>query len=454
MSIAQTDKIILYDVTRLINRRRAVIPTGIDRIDLQLAIAVFERFGPACLPVVQVGEHTTVMEKERQTIIEMLQGLKSTWFGEGQPNEQVASRLGWLGVTTNAGVGAKKVETEWKKSLSPKTRLLFETGNVCLALNQILGVHRFGAEAPDFASANSIVYVNSSHQGVVRTPKALARLAGDRELKIVAYIHDIMPIEIPEYTRVDQIVSLKAFLFELMQHPVAFAVNSKATATSLFAFMTSDASGEINARNIAAPQVIYPGVELINQPSPIERSDRLNGGASPSFVILGTVEPRKNHLMLLQIWRQLAIEKIEPMPHLHIIGRRGWAIENVTAMLDRCGSIKPHVSEHNDLDDAEVRRYLRSSRALLFPSFAEGLGLPLVEAAQLGVPVIASDIPVFREIVAGGVEFISPLDALGWNSAIKRATQIDGELSPPRLRDEFKDWTSQSNMFADFVGNM
>ena len=57
---------------------------------------------------------------------------------------------------------------------------------------------------------------------------------------------------------------------------------------------------------------------------------------------------------------------------------------------------------------------LSQSKALLFPSFAEGLGIPILEAAALGVSCIVSDIPVFREIAPADTVFLDPLDGSGW----------------------------------------
>jgi len=261
-----------------------------------------------------------------------------------------------------------------------------------------------------------------------------------------------MPIEYPEYSRADQIKSLKSILSEVLCHPVTFAVNSQATTKSLSAHLTNRTVLPVQylshvSKLAAEPIVIYPGV------------DTEYGGAgvgtqwprAPYFVILGTIEPRKNHLMLLHIWRDMKQDRIVPMPHLFIVGRRGWDIGNVTAMIERCEPIRPHVTELNNLDNVGVANLLRGARALLFPSFAEGFGLPLTEAAALKVPVIASDLDVFREVAAQGVLFIDPLDAKEWKNAILRASEMAGNLAVPKLVDGLGDWLAQSERFADLV---
>ena len=74
-----------------------------------------------------------------------------------------------------------------------------------------------------------------------------------------------------------------------------------------------------------------------------------------------------------------------------------------------------------DLTDEEIAAVLAHSRALLFPSFAEGLGIPVLEANAAGLQVIASDLPAIREIASEDTVFLNPLDGPGWRTAILAA---------------------------------
>jgi glycosyltransferase involved in cell wall biosynthesis len=139
----------------------------------------------------------------------------------------------------------------------------------------------------------------------------------------------------------------------------------------------------------------------------------------PYFVVCSTIEPRKNHLMLLQVWRELVRRDGPSAPKLVIIGGRGWKFEAVAALLDRSPPLHGHVVEVSGLTTPSLKRLLDGARALLMPSFAEGYGLPVVEALTAGVPVIASDIAVFREICGGRATLISPLDGELWLETIR-----------------------------------
>jgi glycosyltransferase involved in cell wall biosynthesis len=193
----------------------------------------------------------------------------------------------------------------------------------------------------------------------------------------------------------------------LLRTAAGVLANSEATADEVRAFA--------RAAGLPLPplQAAALGSAAIRQP---DRSPPL---AQPYFVVLGTIEPRKNHLLLLHTWRELVAQMGAAAPHLVVIGQRGWECENVIDLLERCESLRGVVHELSNCPDETVAQYLAHARALLFPSFAEGYGLPLVEALQIGTPVIASSLPVFSEIAGAVPDYLDPLDGIGWAQAIR-----------------------------------
>ena len=117
-------------------------------------------------------------------------------------------------------------------------------------------------------------------------------------------------------------------------------------------------------------------------------------------------------------------------PLLVILGQRGWEAELALAMIDRDTAIGAHIVELGTACDAELASLIGGARALLMPSFAEGFGLPVIEALQSGTPVIASDLPVFREIAGPIPCYLDPGDGPGWLAMIQAFCQ-DG---PERTR--------------------
>ena len=189
-------------------------------------------------------------------------------------------------------------------------------------------------------------------------------------------------------------------------------LNSQCTQREMIAFAKTE--------GLAVPEHIVIPLGADNLPAPEDAAPL----AEPYFVMLGTIDPRKNHLFLLHVWRRLAETMTNP-PKIVIIGQRGWECEQVIDLLDRCVPLKGLVLEKPQCNDVELSRWLHHARALLFPSFTEGYGIPLVEALIRRVPVIASDLPVFREIAGDIPDYLDPLDGLGWQKGIQEYSQRD-----------------------------
>ena len=140
-------------------------------------------------------------------------------------------------------------------------------------------------------------------------------------------------------------------------------------------------------------------------------------GSEPYFLCVGTIEPRKNHALLFDVWRDLAARMGERTPRLVIVGQSG---PMSGAILDPAAEqqLAPHVELLEKCPDRDLADLMGNASGLLFPSLAEGFGLPLVEALQMGTPAIASDIPIFREIGQGIPTFLGVEDREGWVKAV------------------------------------
>jgi glycosyltransferase involved in cell wall biosynthesis len=119
-------------------------------------------------------------------------------------------------------------------------------------------------------------------------------------------------------------------------------------------------------------------------------------------------------------------------PKLVLVGSRSRTTGAVVDMLEKCQIIKNHVVEIGGLSSSELCQVLAGARALLMPSFAEGFGLPIIEALALGTPVIASDLATHREAGGSYATYLSPLDGPGWLAAIR--THANDDVSESRAR--------------------
>lgn len=219
---------------------------------------------------------------------------------------------------------------------------------------------------------------------------------------IVVLVHDTIPLDHPEFCRAGT-----AKTFERKMRAVS-------RAADVVIYTTQDARQKAEAHfqsfgRVPKALVANLGVTLAS-PGPLRFTPR-----QPYFVCLGTIEPRKNHALLLDLWEKLP----EPVPELYIVGGRGWASEALFSRLDALPADSP-VKVISGLGDAEVVTLLQGARALLFPSFAEGFGIPAIEAAALGTPLILSNLAVFKELLPHSAVYLEPEDSYSWLETIAR----------------------------------
>ena len=235
----------------------------------------------------------------------------------------------------------------------------------------------------------------------------LARWLAQQEWKPVYLVHDLIPISHPEFCRPGESKRHRQRMRTVLDSAAGVIANSAATRDALLDFARRERRPEppCEVAWLASPDEV--------DAAPVPPANR------PTFVMIGTIEGRKNHLLLLHLWERLVKELGPATPKLVLIGQRGWEADEVFALLDRSPRLKGYVRELGRCDDATMLGWLDQARALLMPSFIEGFGIPVIEALQRGVPVIASDLPVFREIAGDIPLYLDPIDGQGWEAAIR-----------------------------------
>ncbi len=405
---------VAVDITRLVTRLRHASPSGIDRVDLAYARHLLgqdgERFG---LVTTALGPRLL----DRAEASGIVEAVAAGWAEDGAAEADpvyraLAERIG--GATVRAAPRPRAGATD------ARARRLIQAR----AAGRILGARPAGA------LPQGSLYVHTSHLRLDR-PERFDWLYDRRDVRTAFFVHDLIPITHPEYGRPGEAERHAERLRTVGRHAAAILANSHDTAERTRA--------HLRRAGLAPPPVAvgHLGVEpAFGRAGPSVAPDR------PTFLVCGTIEPRKNHLLLLHLWRALAERLGERTPRLVLVGRRGWEAENIVDLLDRCAAIRPHVTEVSGLSTHGLAALMRSATALLMPSFTEGYGIPIVEAAASGLPVLASDIPVHREIGAGFCDFLDPLDGTGWMRAVEAlaepgsgaraalAARLDGYRAP------------------------
>ena len=118
--------------------------------------------------------------------------------------------------------------------------------------------------------------------------------------------------------------------------------------------------------------------------------------ARPSFLSVGTIEPRKAHAQTLAAFETLWAQGLDA--NLVLVGKQGWKVEVLVERLRNHAELGKRLFWLELISDEYLEKVYAASTCLIAASEAEGFGLPLIEAAQHRLPIIARDIPVFREV--------------------------------------------------------
>lgn len=286
-----------------------------------------------------------------------------------------------------------------------------------------------------------ISYLNVGHANL--TDLTLGQLRRVPGLRVAVMIHDTIPLDFPQYSGVRAPAEFREKLAAATRHADLLLCTSAAVEADVRRW-----AGVLGTR--APTKVAHLGVETAApDAAAIPMALDLK---RPYFVTLGTIEPRKDHALLLDIWADFhATLPQEEIPQLFIVGRRGWRNEAVFRRLDAEPFMGKSVFEVANLTDGAVTAILQNACGLLAPSHAEGFGLPAAEAAALGIPVLASDLPVTREILSNYPIYAPPGDMPAWSVGIRAMTL---QAKSPRLRQvpaKVPDWTTHFNLVFNWV---
>ena len=393
------------DLTRLVSRIGRGPATGIDRVELAYLDRLLEMPVP-CSGLVRTSLGFLLLNRDG-----------------------MATLRGWLGGSGPDPVRDPLRLLRWRRSAAGRR------AEAALAALAVARSHRLGlARMVVRLLPPGTAYLNVGHSNL--TGRVLAALAAVPGSRVTVMLHDTIPLDLPR-----------------MQPPASvarFARKLRAVSRGADLVLHVSAAARLaSERHLARAGRLPPGLVALNgiapaRPDAAAVPDGIRP-ETPYFVTLGTIEPRKNHTLLLDIWDQFAAER-RASPHLLILGARGWANAEVFARLDRARTDNGLVREVAGLGDPAVASLLQGAAGLLMPSFAEGFGLPVAEAAALGVPVIANDLPVYREVAGEFPVYLRADHLYSWISTIttmSRAAAGAGAqdrrpVAVPTWEDHFK----------------
>ena len=406
------DREIVLDIFRLSTRLLRATPNGIDRADASFAAHFLSTdvSNRKALLLTPLGPRAIRASAARK-IFEIIQ---TQWRETTRPEADPAflrTRAALAGQTPSH-VGLPRKLSAASPFHSLRTALEVCPRAAMLHASAWMQMQAIGANA---------VYLNVSHFPLW-VSSYFSWLRKRPDIKPVFMIHDLFPIEHPEFFRPNELQRQVRGLNVIAEIAAGVIVYTPAVADTLMAHL--DGLGRKTIPMLVQPLPVSP---IFHEQR--EHDELL--AAQPYFLVCGTIEPRKNHLLLLNLWRELGRSLGSLAPKLILAGARGWENENILDMLERCPEVRDHVIEAPGLSTPSLKRLIDNARAVLMPSFAEGYGLPVAEALTARIPVVASDLPSFRAM-GEGITRLDPLDGLGWLAAIRRLSEAPAHWAQSR----------------------
>jgi len=374
----------LLDLTRLVSRAGRRAWTGIDRVEAAYLGRLSARPAPLWALARIAGGSVLLAPEGVQALAARLAGTMPWGWAD------IEARLRRRGAPLRA-----RAEADLRRLARARAR--------DRALASMLARH-----LPAGTHAFNVGHANLNEASLGALPHAT----------LTVMIHDTIPLDHPEFCRPGTAAAMRARLDAAARHADRIVCISADTAGRL--------THHLGAGPCPPVTVARPGIA----PAAADRAALPPGlpPAGPYFVTVGTIEPRKNHALLLDLWERLTRAHGPDAPTLVIAGARGWRNAQVFARLD---ARPAGVVEAEGLGDGALSALVAGSRGLLFPSLAEGFGMPPLEARALGVPAVVADLAVYRESLGPSAIYASPAAPYGWLEIIEALLRNEKRFERP-----------------------
>ena len=269
-----------------------------------------------------------------------------------------------------------------------------------------------------------------------------------RNADIIAVIYDLIPITHGEYCDSYHNEIFKNWINDSTQYVGRYISISKTARDDLISYMNEFYPDQVVEKRF---DYFFLGGDFKYQTKTkgTVRTDLKNKLALGSnYLVVSTIEPRKNHQHLLNVFEELWNTSEDV--NLFIVGHVGWKVEKLMKRIKNHKRRNINLFVWHDLNDLELQYCYKKAKMLLFPSYIEGFGLPIVESLSNRLPVMASDTPIHREVGQNKIGYFSLDDP---SDLVAKIKDIEKNGIAPELQVEadykWMDWHESSAMLLD-----
>lgn len=229
-------------------------------------------------------------------------------------------------------------------------------------------------------------------------------------VKVVTICYDLIPVKFPSYCFVNFSNEFSEYLINILHGSDYIFCISDNTKHDLKNFI----------KNSGAP---FPKIKTLKLGTSLYEDDehtKINKDSksqSKFILYVSTIETRKNHKLIIDVYL-LAKKKNIYLPNMVFVGMKGWGVQSLLSKIEKDNYLKSKISILSNIDDKNLSEFYKNSLFCVYPSYYEGWGLPIVEAASFGKVTLCSNIRPLREAGGKYMKYIDPYCTESWLNEI------------------------------------
>jgi len=281
-------------------------------------------------------------------------------------------------------------------------------------------------EPVEFHAGDIYFMPDLDHDSVIRN-RDTYRAMRDHGVSVNFMVHDLLPVTMPQYFPPQAAAMHEAWLKVVNEADRAVCV-SRTVAQEFADWQAGQETANARIWHSHHGADLAASHPTNGQPRGARRMlEQI--AAAKTFLMVGTVEPRKGHADALDAFEALWAKGSQA--HLVVVGKPGWMVDGLVDRLDKHPETGKRLTWIRQASDEFLERIYAASSCLLAASHGEGFGLPLVEASTHGLPVIARDIPVFREVAGDSALYFNATRPGALAATIEEWLKLDAEGKAP-----------------------
>jgi glycosyltransferase involved in cell wall biosynthesis len=263
-------------------------------------------------------------------------------------------------------------------------------------------------------------------------------------INLNAVVYDMFPIQYPELFDSKYFVNVfETWHDMLLKKTDGVICISRTTADVVISYYLKKKFKRKKPLNI---YYFHMGADIPSKVSSIREKISRFVKQGSTLLMVGTVEPRKGYKCVLEAYEKLFVENDDLQ--LLIIGKNGWKNDNLLKILDK-DSMRKRVLWVTDAKDDELHWAYQHATALIAASKDEGFGLPIIEAAHFGLPIICSDIPIFHEVAGDNATYFKAMNSESLRDTLKMWLQQ--EKHPDSKNIKLYTWQDSAQEILDII---